>query len=182
MSKTAKAVKRTIDVHDEVDLADTIVTATDSIALAQATIADARVVLEAKAADLRREASYGGVLVSTIHVRGSNRSLSFDFRNQVTQTSTVNESRMREDLGPLFEQLFTRNKTVKMKEGALDQVRALLGDRFNDLFETVETVGPRPEFRETIHALRQQVDVDTASKLDNYEAGFCAKPALKVMG
>lgn len=177
---TAKAIKRSLDIHHHVELVDKIVAATDAINLAETAIAEAREVLDPEVTALRREASYGGVLVSQLHVRGSNRSLSYEFKNQYTTTSTVAEAKMKEKLGPLYDQLFTRKTTVKVKDGALEQIEALLGDRFKDLFETVETITPKPEFRQAVHQLRQQLPVDTVKQLDEYEVAFCCKPAMKV--
>src|SRR5690606_7173509 len=99
------------------------------------------------------------------------------FPNRYTSTSVAAEPQMRADLGDHFDRLFTRQQTTKLRDGAMDEIKALLGDKFDALMETVETVVPKPEFRQNVHDLRAKVDGQTAAKLDEYEVAFCCKPS-----
>jgi hypothetical protein len=182
--KPAAAKKHSLDLHDSVDLVDTIVSNTDRLTAIQADIAEARAVLDEQVSSMRRLASYSGVLIGTVNVRGSNRSVSYTFSNHLTRTSVTAEDKIRADLGEHYETLFTREKTVKVREGAMDTLRELLGDRFNDLCEVTETIVPKPEFRQNVHEIRQTLDPTSPvrEKLDTYEVSFTAKPSMKVGG
>ena len=182
--KTVKSnIKRSLDFHSETELVDSIINNTDRVNELTADIAEVRGILDEQVSAMRRIASYNGVLISTVNARGTNRSVTYTFGTHVTRTAVTAEDKIREDLGEHYDVLFTREKTVKVREGAMDRLRELLGDKFNDLCEVVENIVPKPEFRQNIHEIRQNLDPVSGmrEKVDNYEVSFTAKPSMKVM-
>ncbi len=177
------AIKKSVDILDETALVDAIVEASDAAAEAAQTIAAARATLDEKAKEFRKLQSYMGNYVGALKVRGTNRSVMYTFANACSSTSVVQEAAMKADLGEdVFSQLFERVTATSLKPGALEQVKMLLGDKFNDLVEVVETIKPKSEFRQNVHALRHTLSFDQARKIDEVEQRFCNKPAMKVNG
>ncbi len=181
MSAAKKYAPKALDVHDQVPLVDSLIDAAEAIQQAQEAYDITKVMLEEKAKDIRRQTSYAGVLISTVHLRGTNRSVGFEFKNAYSSTSVSQEAPLREALGgEIFDHLFTRTRKTVLKPGALEQVKALMGDKFTDLFDVEENIVPGPEFRQKIHELRLSVPLGKAVALDKVEEQFTHRPSCKV--
>lgn len=105
------------------------------------------------------------------------------FKNAFSKIPISNEPVMRENLGEHFDELYEIDSQTALKSGVkLDELRMLLGKRFEDFFGESKYISHKKDFMERRAEMRGKVTKKVDEALDVYTKDTQATPDLRMKG
>jgi hypothetical protein len=147
---------------------------------AEARLAKERAPVEAAATKFREEQEKKGTFTKNILLTSAgDHDACFTYKDAFANIDTSVEADLKRLLGANYDKLFTRERTVAVKKGAMAKLEALAKQHgFEDLIETDEFIAPVAEFRETRAGLRHQMTDEINKALDSVVKQTASKPSL----
>lgn len=174
------ASRTVLDVHAFPDTVDAMIQCNKRIQEAEAEIKKQRIALDALVSEYRLMKEEQGQFSKTCHVHGTESVITYQFTNNAKSVGVENEAKIRQAFGTeVYDTLFTRTKTVKVKSDKLEQLIARLGKEASEFVEFSEAMTMVSDYREKRFELRSKLDKDVNVKLDMVVNQFAFTPSLK---
>lgn len=105
------------------------------------------------------------------------------FKNAFSKLPSENEEKMRELVGDVFDQLYNKETSTRIKPKVnMEELRKLLGKRFDEFFKEEEVIVHQKEFMEKRAALRKECSAKVNKAIDDFTEQCQAKPDLRLKG
>jgi len=105
------------------------------------------------------------------------------FKNQFKKLDLDNETIMRDILNGKFDDLFEKDEDVKLKKNInFNELRKLLGDKFDTYFITKPYIAFKDDFMEQRAAMRKKMGNKQNAVVDKWTADNQASPDLRMKG
>jgi hypothetical protein len=105
------------------------------------------------------------------------------FKNQFSNIDISSEQEMRIVLGDTFNELYEIKKTVALNRGYdSEMMKKLLGSRYHEFFTEQEVIVNRGGFLEKRAELRAGMEAKLNKKLDEYSSSMQAVPEFRLKG
>lgn len=105
------------------------------------------------------------------------------FKNAFSKLPAENEEKMRELIGDVFDRLYDKQTTSKIKPKAdMEELRKILGERVGEFFKDDEVIVHQKEFMEKRAQLRKDCNAKVNKAIDDFTEQCQAKPDLRLKG
>lgn len=177
VAKAGKQPHPVLDGHQK--LVDVMAEKKADITAAEGVLATSRKDLDPIVTKYRESLERDGIFTKTVVVRGSETNASYTFKDSYAKIDVSVEKDLQKLLGDQYDRLFTKKKTVAVKNACMDKLRALAQQHgFLDLLEEDEFLLPVDDFRQARFEARDQLSSAQNKALDDVVKQVSATPSL----
>ena len=178
-TKNKKPAPVVLTGHEKV--VDLLALKHSEIEAAQGVVAHTRTSLDPVVTKFRIGREAEGEFTKTIQVAGTKANATYTFRDSYAKIDVSVEQNLKALLGPTYDKLFERKKTVSVKtdDASMNRLRQLaLVHGFMDLLEEDEFLVPVDDFRRQRFEMRGELTSAQNKALDDVVKQVSGKPAL----
>ena len=133
-----------------------------------------------KAVDEKKSAADDDKFVKTVDITGSSLKIQVQFRDAYSAMDASMEDPLKKIFGETqYKALFTTVTTSTIRDGKLDDLKELLGDKFDVYFNTSTTLKPAENFQQTFFTMRNSFKPEQKEVIEKVKAATQSKPAMK---
>jgi len=117
--------------------------------------------------------------VKTINVSGTSLKIQIQFRDAYSKMEASMEQPLTQIFGDKYPIMFKKETNYSLRDGKIDELKKLLGDRFDAFFDTDTSIKPTENFQQTFFTLRKTFKPEQLEVIDKVKAATMSKPAVK---
>jgi len=145
---------------------------------AEQSIYEAQLIEEAGKAKLNA-ADEDDNFVKTVNVAGTNLKIQIQFRDAYSKMDMGMKAPLTQIFGDKFPIMFTEETNYNLRDGKINELKAVLGDRFDTFFDTDSSIKPTKDFQQTFFTLRKSFKPDQLAVVEKVKTATQSKPAVK---
>jgi hypothetical protein len=127
----------------------------------------------------KNEAIEDDTFVKTVDVTGSALKLQIQFRDAYSKLDIKMRQPLLSVFGDKYPLMFAESTFYSLREGKIEELKTLLGDKFDAFFDTDQSIKPTKEFQATFFALRKTFKPEQLAVVEKVKAAAQSSPAVK---
>jgi hypothetical protein len=117
--------------------------------------------------------------VKTVNVAGTNAKIQIQFRDAYSKMDMGMKAPLVQIFGDKYPIMFAEDAVYNLRDGKIDELKSILGDRFDAFFDTDKSLKPTKDFQQTFFTLRKTFKPDQLAVIEKVKAATQQKPAVK---
>lgn len=138
-----------------------------------------RNIVEPLAAILRTKEERKGKFSKVVCVLGSERNMTLTWGNSFRDVAQGSVALVKRALGRAFDKLFVVKEKHEVRSEAVDELRRILGRRFEEIIQTTRWAEALPDFRERRFRILHELNKAQDKHLDDLIDQLAHKPVLR---
>lgn len=127
----------------------------------------------------KTEALENDEFVKTVDVTGSLLKLQIQFRDAYSKLDISMRTPLMAVFGDKYPLMFAESTFYSLREGKIEELKTLLGDKFDAFFDTDSSIKPTKDFQATFFTLRKTFKPEQLAVVEKVKAAAQSSPAVK---
>jgi hypothetical protein len=127
----------------------------------------------------KTEALEDDTFVKTVDVSGSVLKLQIQFRDAYSKLDFSMRAPLQQVFGDKYPLMFAESTFYTLREGKIEELKTLLGEKFDAFFDTDQSIKPTKEFQATFFALRKSLKPEQLAVVEKVKAAAQSSPAVE---
>jgi hypothetical protein len=135
--------------------------------------------IEKCVADKKKAADDDDKFVKTVDIMGTALKMQVQFRDSYSSLDVAMEPALKEIFTDKYPTLFAKNTGFSLRSEKLEELKTLLGDKFEIFFNKSESLQLADNFQATFFGMRKSFKPEQEAVIEKIKAAIQSKPAIK---
>jgi len=163
----------------KVPIVDIAIAAKQSLENAKAEVSDFNSILIDAAKQSLEKSLNEGTFVKTVDISGSTAKIQIQFQDRYSALSDEMEEPLKEIFEEKFPIMFKINDSEVLKTEKQNELKKILGDRYDAFFESTRTVVPTKDFQYNYFIMKDSLNSDQKETVQKVLDACQSTPAVK---